>query len=89
MGAMKSHHYWKQVDAFKQELREAVPHDVLKALHRRSGPRHLAYAAREFRAARQYLDAFIQRTESMPPTMAIALEPEISMSKATLAKMDA
>ena len=48
MGAMKSHHYWKQVEAFKQELRDAVPHDVLKALHRRSGPRHLAYAARQF-----------------------------------------
>jgi fatty acid desaturase len=48
MGAMKSHHYWKQVDAFKQELREAVPHDVLKALHQRSGPRHLGYAARQF-----------------------------------------
>jgi tetratricopeptide (TPR) repeat protein len=48
---------------------------------------HLAYAAREFRAARQYLGAFVRRTESMPPTMAIALEPEISMSKTTLSKM--
>jgi fatty acid desaturase len=48
MEAMKSHHYWKRVDAFKGELRDAVPHDVLKALHRRSGTRHLAYAARQF-----------------------------------------
>ena len=48
MEAMKSHHYWKQVDAFKGELRDAVPHDLLKALHRRSGLRHLAYAARQF-----------------------------------------
>jgi beta-carotene hydroxylase len=44
----KSHHYWKQVDAFKKQLREAIPHDELKALHERSGPRHLAYAARQF-----------------------------------------
>jgi fatty acid desaturase len=45
---VKSHHYWKAVDAFKRELREAVPHDQLKALHARSGPKHLAYAARQF-----------------------------------------
>lgn len=48
MVGMKSHHYWKQVEAFKRELREAVPHAELKALHRRSGARHLAYAARQF-----------------------------------------
>ena len=45
---MKSHHYWKQVDAFKGQLREAIPHEELKALHGRSAPRHLAYAARQF-----------------------------------------
>ena len=45
---MKSHHYWKAVDSFKRELREAIPHAELKALHVRSGPRHLAYAARQF-----------------------------------------
>jgi tetratricopeptide (TPR) repeat protein len=48
---------------------------------------HLAYAAREFRAARQYLDAFVRRTESSPAPTAIALEPELKMAKATLAKM--
>ena len=47
-GLVKSHHYWKAVEAFKTQLREAVPHDELKALHVRSGPRHLAYAARQF-----------------------------------------
>ena len=45
---MKSHHYWKAVDSFKLQLRDAVPHAELKALHARSGPRHLAYAARQF-----------------------------------------
>ena len=48
---------------------------------------HLAYAAREFRAARLYLDAFVRRTESSSSAMAIALEPELRMAKATLAKM--
>jgi len=48
MEAMKSHHYWKQVEAFKGELRDAIPHEELKALHRRDGARHLAYAARQF-----------------------------------------
>jgi fatty acid desaturase len=47
-GLVKSRHYWKAVEAFKTRLREAVPHDELKALHVRSGPRHLAYAARQF-----------------------------------------
>ncbi len=45
---MKSHHYWKAVDSFKRQLREAIPHAELMALHARSGPRHLAYAARQF-----------------------------------------
>jgi fatty acid desaturase len=45
---MKSHHYWKQVEAFKAELRDAVPHEELKRLHRRNGSVHLAYAARQF-----------------------------------------
>lgn len=44
---VKSHHYWKQVEAFKKDLREAVPHEELLTLHRRSGPVHLAYAARQ------------------------------------------
>jgi len=45
---VKSHHYWKAVDSFKRQLSEAIPHAELKALHERSGPRHLAYAARQF-----------------------------------------
>jgi fatty acid desaturase len=45
---VKSHHYWKAVDAFKKQLRDAIPQQELKALHRRRGPVHLAYAARQF-----------------------------------------
>jgi fatty acid desaturase len=45
---VKSRHYWKAVETWKARLRDAVPHDELKALHERSGPRHLAYAARQF-----------------------------------------
>jgi fatty acid desaturase len=44
----KSHYYWKQIEAFKGQIKEAVPHEELKALHLRSGPRHLAYTARQF-----------------------------------------
>jgi len=45
---VKSHHYWKAIDAFKKQLREAVPQDELKTLHRRRGHVHLAYAGRQF-----------------------------------------
>jgi fatty acid desaturase len=45
---MKAHTYWKSVEAFKKDLREAVPHDELKALHGRNGAVHLLYAARQF-----------------------------------------
>jgi tetratricopeptide (TPR) repeat protein len=48
---------------------------------------HLAYAAGEWSTARRYLDAFVRRTEQARPTMAIALEGEMRMSRATLAKM--
>jgi tetratricopeptide (TPR) repeat protein len=48
---------------------------------------HLAYAAREWPAARRYLSAFIKRTEAGRAAMVIALEPELGMSRATLAKM--
>lgn len=48
---------------------------------------HLAYAAREWAAARRYLQAFVKRTESARSAMSIALAPELAMSKATLAKM--
>jgi fatty acid desaturase len=45
---VKSHHYWKQIAAFKRELWQAVPHHELKALHVRRPALHLAYAARQF-----------------------------------------
>ena len=48
---------------------------------------HLAYGAREFRAARQYLRAFVERTEALAPAAAIALAPELKMANATLSKM--
>jgi tetratricopeptide (TPR) repeat protein len=48
---------------------------------------HLAYAAREFGAARQYLRAFALRTEKLAPAAMIALEPELRMAQATLGKM--
>jgi fatty acid desaturase len=44
----KSHHYWKSVDRWKRLLRDAVPHEELKALHRREPLRHHLYAARQF-----------------------------------------
>jgi fatty acid desaturase len=45
---VKSHHYWKQIADLKRQLRDAVPHDELKELHRRRAAVHLAYAARQF-----------------------------------------
>ncbi len=48
---------------------------------------HLAYAAREWQAARRYLIAFVKRTETARPAMSIALSGELTMAKATLAKM--
>jgi tetratricopeptide (TPR) repeat protein len=48
---------------------------------------HLAYAAGEWPAARKYLDAFVKRTESGRAALGIALEGELRMARATLAKM--
>ena len=45
---MKSHHYSQHTAALRTELGSAVPHDLLKALHVKSGPRHLLIAARQF-----------------------------------------
>jgi tetratricopeptide (TPR) repeat protein len=50
---------------------------------------HLAYAAREWPAAKRYLEAFVRRTEAARPAMGIALDGELRMSRATLAKMGA
>jgi fatty acid desaturase len=48
VNTVKSHHYWRAVAAFKQELRDALPHNELRDLHLRRPVVHLAYAARQF-----------------------------------------
>lgn len=50
---------------------------------------HLAYAAGEWTAARRYLEAFLKRTSASRPALGIALEAEVRMARATLAKMSA
>jgi tetratricopeptide (TPR) repeat protein len=50
---------------------------------------HLAYVAGEWTAARRYLEAFLKRTSASRPALGIALEAEVRMSRATLAKMSA
>ena len=42
-----SHYYSRHSGDLKQELKEAVPHDVLKALHVRSWARHAVVAVRQ------------------------------------------
>jgi tetratricopeptide (TPR) repeat protein len=48
---------------------------------------HLAYASGAWTAARRYLEAFVRRTATARPAMAIALDGETRMARATLAKM--
>ncbi len=50
---------------------------------------HLAYAAGAWPAAQRYLEAFVRRSEGGRPALAIALEGEVKMARATLAKMSA
>jgi tetratricopeptide (TPR) repeat protein len=50
---------------------------------------HLAYAAGVWPVARRYLDAFVRRTRSSRPVLAIALAAELSMARSTLSKMAA
>ncbi len=50
---------------------------------------HLAYAAGEWPAAKRYLEAFLKRTTASRPALGIALEGEVRMTRATLAKMSA
>lgn len=45
---MRSHHYSQHTAALRSELGEAIPADVLRALHRKSGWRHGIVAARQF-----------------------------------------
>ncbi|MEO8431700.1 MAG: fatty acid desaturase [Acidobacteriota bacterium] len=42
------HHWAKASRDLRARLTKAVPHDVLKELHRKSAPRHFAIAARQF-----------------------------------------
>jgi hypothetical protein len=50
---------------------------------------HLAYAAGAWPAARRYLEAFVRRSEASRPSLAIALDAELKMARATLAKISA
>lgn len=50
---------------------------------------HLAYAAGAWAPAKKYLEAFVKRTEAGRRATAIALEGEVRMARATLAKMSA
>jgi tetratricopeptide (TPR) repeat protein len=50
---------------------------------------HLAYAAGAWPAAQRYLDAFVRRTAAGRPSLALALDAELRMTRATLAKMSA
>ena len=50
---------------------------------------HLAYATGAWPMARRYLEAFVRRTDASRASLAIALEAELRMARATLAKMSA
>lgn len=50
---------------------------------------HLAYAAGQWHAAKRWLQAFLDRTRASRPALGIALEGEVRMTRATLAKMSA
>jgi tetratricopeptide (TPR) repeat protein len=50
---------------------------------------HLAYAAGQWAVARRYLQAFVRRTGAARPALSIALDGELRMARATLAKMSA
>lgn len=44
---MKTGHYWKRIAEHKRRLSDAIPHDELADLHRRSAWRHFAILARQ------------------------------------------
>jgi tetratricopeptide (TPR) repeat protein len=50
---------------------------------------HLSYAAGAWDSARRFLQAFIERTEGSRPELALSLDGELKMSRATLAKIAA
>lgn len=50
---------------------------------------HLAYAAGQWRIAQRHLEAFVRKTTEATKLQSLALRGELSMAKATLAKMAA
>ena len=50
---------------------------------------HLAYAAGQWRMAQRHLEAFVRKTSEASKLQSLALRGELSMAKATLAKMAA
>jgi tetratricopeptide (TPR) repeat protein len=50
---------------------------------------HLSYAVGAWDVARRFLEAFVRRTESAGPALALALDGELKMTRATLSKMAA
>jgi hypothetical protein len=50
---------------------------------------HLAYASGAWDAARRYLRSFVQGTTAGRPALSIALDAELAMARATLAKIAA
>jgi tetratricopeptide (TPR) repeat protein len=50
---------------------------------------HLSYAVGAWDLARRFLEVFVKRTEGARPALALALEGELEMARATLSKMAA
>ncbi|HVH46941.1 MAG TPA: tetratricopeptide repeat protein [Labilithrix sp.] len=75
-----------------EELQEAINHLAEAPCGQGYGRfvlGHLAYAAGEWATAKRYLEAFLKRTTASRPALGIALEGEVRMTRATLAKMSA
>ena len=48
---------------------------------------HMAFHARRFREARRHLEAFVERSTSGRPALAIALEGEVQLARDVLARI--
>jgi tetratricopeptide (TPR) repeat protein len=70
-----------------QETTDALAHAPCGQGYGRFVLGHLAYAAGAWAHAKRYLDAFVRRTEGARAALGIALDGELRMSRATLAKM--
>jgi tetratricopeptide (TPR) repeat protein len=70
-----------------QEIMDALAHAPCGQGYGRFVLGHLAYETSDWDSAKRYLEAFVRRTEAARPVMAIALESELRMARATLAKM--